>query len=747
MTAARLAWSWCALTLALAAAAVALATADGTAPLSVVHLLFVAACALAGGLVCAHRPGHAVGRLLALSAFCFALMEACGHYALLGLARPGLPFTGALAWPQTWLWVPANLAPTLIPLFFPGGRLSSPALRPLVAGAVAVAAAAATVSALTPGENHQVGVGTGLPNPLGVPALAGLAPIPEAVLTVLLPLVFVTGAVDLAVRAWRSGEIGRRQIVWLVYVVAIETAVIGARLTAGLTDDVPDAVWPATDIVWELVGASGATLIPVAICAAVLRRRLFDIDLVINRTLVYGLLSGCVTGGYVLAVGYLGTVLPTGGPTVPVLAAGLVALVFAPLRRRLQSWVNLLVYGERDDPYAALTRLGRRLESTADPDTVLPGVARSVAEALRLPYAAVETAGGDRYAHGTAGLAEAAGAGPVRLPLTHNGERVGALVLSPRPGESRFGTRDLRVLSDLARQVAVAVHAVRLSADLRRSRERLVMAREEERRRLRRDLHDGLGPTLAALTMRAEAAHDLVADERARRLLTEIVGDAEAALADVRTLVDGLRPPALDSLGLTGALRVHATREPSGLRVDVHAPDDLPALPAATEVAAYRIAGEALANARRHAGATRAELRIEAVDGTLRLEISDDGRGIGPHGLAARSWDAGIGDTGAGSTGAGDAGIGDTGAGSTGAGDAGPRGTGVGLASMRERAVELGGSCTFEERPGGGTLVRVELPAGERRNRSDQCPGGRRPPGVPRGAADPPVDGRGDRGP
>ncbi|NRQ35889.1 GAF domain-containing sensor histidine kinase [Nonomuraea sp. NN258] len=680
------AWWWCGATAALVATAVTLAFANGTGPAAVLHLLFVIACALVGGLICARRPGHMVGRLLAAAAFCFALYEACGHYAILGLiTHPGLPLAGALAWPQTWLWVPANLSVTLIPLFFPGGRLATAALRPLIAGSVAVAAVVAVVSALRPGENEQVGLGNGVPNPLGVPALATVAPVAEAALSVLFPLVFLAGAADLGRRVLRSRGPERRQVAWLLYGAGLETVVIGARLAAGLTDDVPGALWPAHDPVWELIAAVGATLIPVAICVAILRHRLFDIDLVINRTLVYGLLSGCVTGGYVLVVGYLGAVFPAAGLPVSVLAAALVALAFAPLRQWLQGWVNLLTYGERDDPYAALTRLGRRLESTSDPGGVLPEAARSIAEALRLPYAAVETAQGARYAYGAA----SAGPDPVRLPLTHNGERAGALVLAPRPGESGFGARDQRVLDDLARQVAVAVHAVRLSADLRRSRERLVMAREEERRRLRRDLHDGLGPTLAALTMRAEAAADLISDERARHVLAEIVSDAENALGSVRTIIEGLRPPALDSLGLAGALRAHAARHPSGVRVDVHAPDDLPPLPAATEVAAYRIAGEALTNAYRHAGATRARLRLEVVGTRLTLEICDDGRGIRPGDPGART-----------------------------------AGSGVGLASMAERAAELGGTCTIDDNPAGGTRVRVELPAAEEGHGDDQDLGG-----------------------
>jgi signal transduction histidine kinase len=730
ITAARTAWATCALTLALIACAVVLARLNGYEPITQSHLLLNLACALAGGLIGAHRPGHPVGRLLAISALCFALLESCGEYAVYGaLTRPAaspgqdpLPLAEALAWPQTWLWVPANFSLALVPLFFPGGAPASPRWRPFVRAAGAVAAAGAAVNALRPGTNEQVGTGPGVPNPLGVTAMAGPAQVMETVLVVLLAVVFAAGGIDLLVRALRSTGRERAQVKWLAYAVALSLLAAHARLAAGLTDDDPGHLYPPVHSPWELVGALATVLIPVAICIAILRHRLFDIDLVINRTLVYALLSGCVTGGYVLVVGYLGAVLPSADLPASVLAAGLVALAFAPLRQRLQSWVNLLMYGERDDPYAALTRLGRRLEASGEPDAVFPGVARSVAEALRLPYAAVETADGGRHAWtsmregvpgGTAdGVpggppkrgadsarkpdADGSAGGMVRLPLTYDGARVGDLVLSPRAGESGFGPRDLRVLSDLARQVAVAAHAVRLSVDLRRSRERLVMAREEERRRLRRDLHDGLGPTLAALTMRAEAAYDLVADERARSLLADLVRDAEAATADVRTLVDGLRPPALDSLGLLGALRAHAARQPPGLRVTVDAPDEIPPLPAATEVAAYRVAAEALANVGRHAGATGAELRIAVAGDALVLEVLDDGGGVRPAApgpeAPPEAWRE---------------------AGREGAGHEGAGREGVGLASMRERAAELGGSCTIEERAEGGTRVRVVLPARE----------------------------------
>jgi signal transduction histidine kinase len=381
----------------------------------------------------------------------------------------------------------------------------------------------------------------------------------------------------------------------------------------------------------------------------------------------------------VLVVGYLGALLRTDDLLVSLIATGVVAVLFAPLRDRLQRVVNRLLYGERDDPYAALSRLGQRLEAALTPEAVLPTVVRTVKEALRLPYAAVEI-----RRNGSFEVAAETG-GPVgdtaSLPLLYGGEPVGRLVLGRRPGEADFTPADRRLLEDLARQVGVAVHAtrlteeaLRLSADLQKSRERLVSAREEERRRLRRDLHDGLGPQLASLTMKAEAARDLLesAPDRSSALLEEITTQAQEAVTDVRRLVYGLRPPALDDLGLLGALQAQATHtEHNGLRVTVEVPEELPSLPAAVEVAVYRIAQEALTNAARHAAAQSCTVRIvpDKRANVLRLEVTDDGRGI----LEDRS-------------------------------------AGVGLASMRERAEELGGTCEIEALSSGGTSVRAILP-------------------------------------
>jgi signal transduction histidine kinase len=287
-----------------------------------------------------------------------------------------------------------------------------------------------------------------------------------------------------------------------------------------------------------------------------------------------------------------------------------------------------------------------------------------------VPYVAVELID-EEGSHVAASLGSAKG-GEERVPLHYRGELVGELTLGLRLGEGEFSPADRKLLGDLARQAGVAAHAVALTLALQRSRERIVTAREEERRRLRRDLHDGLGPALAGVALQLDAAATLVerdptaVDEQLVRLRDQ----TQDVIADIRRLVYELRPPALDELGLLGALREQAARLDGGLHVTVDGPDRLPELPAAVEVAAYRIGLEALTNVVRHANARACTVRLAANGtGALDLEIADDGNGLDPD-----------------------------------------RRAGVGLGSMRERAAELGGTCTIEPRREGGTLVRAQLP-------------------------------------
>jgi signal transduction histidine kinase len=417
--------------------------------------------------------------------------------------------------------------------------------------------------------------------------------------------------------------------------------------------------------------------VPIGLAAAILHDRLFDIDAAINRTLVYAGMTLGVIVAYVVAVATL-TLLAGHDPGYggSLLATGIAAVVALPLRDRLQRTVNRLMYGQRDEPWRAMQRLGARLEWAADPERAYPAIVETVADSLRLPYVALEV--GDELGR-QAVVAEHGSRGTTVevLPLVHGAEPVGRLVLGVRAGDRGFRADELDLLRDLARQAGAAIHAERLRVALIRSRERLVGAREEERRRLRRDLHDGLGPSLAAIGMRADASAAVIDDDpaAARRQL-ELLGDeVRVALGDVRRLVDGLRPPALDELGLVGAIGTQASRldrrdaSAPGTAIDVESvPDRLPDLPAAIEVAAYRIAVEAMTNAVRHAGASACRVRVEA-GSELLIEVLDDGRGVAADARA-----------------------------------------GTGLESMRERAAEVGGEVAIEARPEGGTRVLARLP-------------------------------------
>jgi signal transduction histidine kinase len=481
-----------------------------------------------------------------------------------------------------------------------------------------------------------------------------------------------------------SNAMQRQQIKWVVF--GITSAFAGflgismALAASGAEVPTSPGALVAYLVGYTFIGYLAVLLIPLSIGIAMLRHHLFDVDLVINRTLVYGTLTASVVGLYVLVVGSLGMLLQTRENfVVSLLAAGLVAVMFAPLRNRLQRGINHLMYGERDEPYTVLSRLGQRLEATLAPDAALRTIVETVAQALKLPYAAITLKQGDEFAvaaeYGTPAREAAI------IPLAYQTEQVGQLILTPRSPGEEFTSSDRRLLDDLARQAGVAVHALRLTADLQRSRERLVTAREEERRRLRRDLHDGLGPQIAAQTLKVGSARSLYPRDPAAAdaLLGELEADMEAALAEVRRLVYNLRPPALDELGLADAIREAAaqygTRQAAEssdkaerLHLSVDAPDSLPSLPAAVEVATYRIVQEALTNVVRHAGARRCVIRL-SLGGALELEITDDGVGLPED-----------------------------------------RHAGVGLTSMRERAAELGGTCVIEAPPGGGTRVLARLP-------------------------------------
>lgn len=626
----------------------------------IVHVALATPFLLLGALMLARVPRHPIGWIYCAAALGGSLSDAGLQYATYSHFVHALPAGDWAGWVGEWALAPIFLLVTTAPLLFPDGRPPSRRWNPVLWLGLAALGMIVLNAALGPGDELPF---------QGNPFLShGVASTLGDVFSfgyLLVPVTMLAGVGAIVVR-WRGDDGEARDELRLVLRAAavVAAAFLVALLTSLIANDVPTPAKVASVVALEfLAGSMGV---------AIIRHRLYGLDVFVNRALVYATLTVVLGGLYVAAV-VLGAELLGADVQLEVAlpATVLVAVAFAPLRDRLQRGVNRLLHGLRDEPYAAISTLGKRLGDAMAPSQVLPAMVETIADALRLPYVAVELTGAPEPAavYGTpvAGTA-------LRLALAHAGEPVGVLLIGARAHGAPLSDADRRLLEDFAHRASAAASAVALAVEVQQSRERLVSAREEERRRLRGDLHDGLGPTLAGAVLTIDAARRVLAGdpETADALLDRAAASVEGTVAEVRRLVYGLRPPALDQFGLVGALRQHAaalSTADAHLSADITAPDPMPALPAAVEVAAFRIAQEALTNVTRHAHARNARVRIEIDDNGLRLRISDDGHGIAPNAAA-----------------------------------------GVGLTSMRERATELGGQFEATTSPGGGTTIAVRLP-------------------------------------
>ena len=497
---------------------------------------------------------------------------------------------------------------------------------------------------------------------------------------VLMGLWLSTLVVSLAFQVHRyrshSGPVERQQARWLVVGFGLTVLLMVATLLVGILWHPAASTNQALllEMIGQLMGQVAFLPIPVAVAVAITRHRLWEMDRVANRALVYGALTAVIVLVYAAVSIVAGSRISGGaGPALSLGAAVVVAILLQPARARLQLALNRRLYGSRDDPYTAIRRLGRRLAESVPADSILPMVAGTVRESLRSPYVEIRT---DGLAEPVASAGDAAQRGRgIVLPLSHQGDPVGELLVVPRDGEDTLGERDLRLLEDLSIHAAAALHETRLRRQLAVSREGVVVAREEERRRLSRVLHDDLGATLAAQKLkvggiRAALAHS---PEAAAQQAASLEGDLAMAIRRLRELAYELRPPALEDLGLRGALVSLGRTNPSHRPlVEIRAPDPLPAMSAAIELSVYRIAEQAIANAVSHSGATRCVVEIRVTKQELDISICDDGTGF----------------------------------------PAGSR-PGVGLGSMRDRAEELAGELTFGNQETGGALVRARIPLGE----------------------------------
>lgn len=619
--------------------------------------LFAALMWTMGGLTLLRRPELGWAPLFTLAGFGHALAALTFGWSLQALVvGRDLPWVGVAVWLLAWVapfevvtgaWVAASL---------PDGTFFTGRGRWLAKVTVGLSVAGIVVAALSRLDGERT-VFVGLRNPI-----AGGLPIPAAVVPLLLVPTAFTG-ITLVGLQWRrsTGDTRlamRRLFVIWVAATAVPTALFG--FGPGLAIG---------------VGQITSGLQVLAILTVILRHRLFGIDTLFERALRYSLLTGALLLSYVAIVGLADAVFSR--PAGP-FAAVVVALVALPARDGLARVVGRFVYGDRRQPERLLDAVAQRARLAAAPEDSVAAALREVAEGLRLEQLAVRTAEdtepvvqigdastehtehSDRTEHTTR---------TEHFELVHRGRLVGWLDASPRSGEDELGETDRRALAAVAGHLAVVVDAAITETLLRDSRERLVRVREEERRRLRRDLHDGLGPVLTGSALLTDAASNTVHTDpgAAVDLLNEartILGDA---LDEIRRLVEDLRPPALDELGLAAAIAQHVRRFPA-LHTTVRVSGDVAALPAAVEVAAFRIATEAVTNAARHAGATRVDIELRYGD-ALEVEVVDDGPSNEP-------WTPG-----------------------------------VGLTSMNERATEIGGSLRAGPSPRGGgrVLARLEV--------------------------------------
>ncbi|WP_156119222.1 GAF domain-containing sensor histidine kinase [Modestobacter caceresii] len=628
-----------------AGAAVLAAWVDARAPrlgVSVSGGVYAVGCAAVGALLVHLRPRNSIGWLLVSVGVLQTLSVGSNAYGGYGVdvAEPDWPLAHVVAQVGAMAWLPSLVLPaTVLVAIYPSGRLPARWWRWPV-GAVAAGLAVLTALSTLDPESYD-DVVRSRPAPVSLPPSAWTTAALAAAAAAVLGGALVIWA-GTAVRLVRARGVERQQLAWLTVVVLPLMVVVFV---------VPVPNWLFAGLAW---------MVPGSVLVGVVFYRLLGI--VVSRALVYLALTGAVVLLYLsLAAAAAAAFGRTLSPVTGAVAAALLAVALSPGRARLQAAADRFVYGRRRDPVAAVTELGDRVASAPEGD-LLPAVLDTVTAALRSPAARV-------VPPGTAPAAE----GAVPVPLRVGGQDVGTLVVAQRtPGEP-FTSADRQLLAVLAPQVAVVVRALELTGALEQERVRVLSATQTERDRIRRDLHDGLGPTLAGIGLAVQAVQAQLgdrADPGSAALLARLKDEVDAAVGEVRRILDGLRPAPLDAVGLVAALQRHAAALSSTVPVRVTA-EELPPLRPDVETAAYRIAQEALTNVARHSRARSAELGLRARDGHLEVAVADDGAGFGPADPA--------------------------------------RCDGVGLDSMRTRAQAVGGDLTVTSGPS-GTRVVAGLP-------------------------------------
>ena len=689
-----IAWASCVVAVVLAAAYPVLLYLDRSAGFEAhgfpgISELVQLATVIAAGLVIARQPKNPIGWMLLCIGLVGLINSDTQLYSLLAntVHRKALFGAAFSAWLGSWLFdPPLALLVTLVLLLFPDGRLPSPRWRLvgwLSAAAVMVASVGTAVGAIPRSSNYTVdGGGVLVTSSRTNPDLQALSAVAFAC-----GLICLGG---LIVRFRRSRGQERQQLKWFTYG--------GVVFVAGLVVSLASVIGPGNNNApaWaNAIQQLSTVAIPIAIAIAVLKYRLYDIDVVISRTLVYGALAAFITAVYVGIVVGVGTLIGSGGQpnlVLSIIATAIVAVAFQPVRERLQKIANRLVYGKRATPYEVLSQFSERVAESYAADDVLPRMARVLAEGTGAARADVWLRAGGILRQAASWPLDSAAAEPARvvgdlLPemletdravgVRHQGELLGALTVTKRKGEPLTPVEE-KLLTDLAGQAGLVLKNVGLTAellarleDLRASRQRLVAAQDEERRRLERNLHDGAQQNLVALKVKLGLVEMFAEKDpaRAKQTLAELKVDTDEALETLRDLARGIYPPLLADQGLAAALESQARKATLPVEVET---EGIGRYPQETEAAVYFCCLEALQNVQKYAAARKATVRLRERNGELAFEVEDDGQGFDP---ATQQ-------------------------------------KGSGLQNMEDRMDALGGGVVLSSAPGAGTTVEGRIPVG-----------------------------------
>ena len=671
-----LAWSLAAAGLAMLAAGAALVAINlDMVGFNVPLIVLFGSCAVIGALAVSRQPGNLVGWLFLATGVVAAMQIFTGELAL-SLYRHGGPLLAVqwLAWPANWVW---NLSFgslfTLLPLLFPDGRLPSRRWRPLAWFALGLIAFLAVAYAVAPGPldsprvANPAGVGVGVSG-----AFAGL----------FTGLAFVAVAAcvlcvcSLFFRYHHADGDVRQQVKWFGLGAAFTlTCLLAGQVAQGL----------GAQVVSDVLSAIGVLGVPVGAAIAILRFRLFDIDVVISKAIVYGSLAAFIAIVYVGLVAGVGQLAgAVGTPVLSAIAAAIVALAFQPVRRRMQRFANRLVYGQRATPYEVLSDFSGQVAHAYSVEDILPKMAQIVAAGTGVARTEVwlrvgaELRSVARWPQDGAaspspvpmpsGEIPEFGEGEAVFPVVHQGDMLGAIAVQAPAGDPITADKE-KLIANLAAQAGLVLRNVRLLEDIRASRQRIVTAQDAAARRLERNIHDGAQQQLVALAIKTGLADSLVGhdDAEAHQMLSQIQAEIKEALSDLRDLARGIYPPLLADLGLVAALQAQARK--SALPAVVEG-DGLGRYPQEAETAVYFCALEALQNVAKYARASRAIVRLSAPNGALTFCVEDDGVGFDPN----------------------------------------AKGHGSGIQGMSDRLAALGGELRVTSTPGAGTIVNGSVP-------------------------------------